>query len=372
VIADAGTLREPPRRRLGWTWLVVTAGLVAVAGALLAGLFTAYGSDDPDKLGFDFRAAYYPAAELVAEGRSPYPVDPHDPQPGEMTLYHYPPQLAVVLAPLTRLPVEAVALGAVLVSFLALMAALALVGVRDVRCYAAVVIWQPSWNALEMANVSALLALGVALVWRFRDRLWPLAGALGVLVALKLFLWPLLAWAVATRRIAAAGLAVPIGLVSVFGSWALIGFAGLGSYPDLLSVISTQSSYSIEDMAQVLSFDAATGRAASLLVGGLLLALCVQLARRGDETRSFFMAIAAALAMSPIVWLHYLVLLAVPIGIARPRFSPIWLLPIVLWVCPRAGNGDGLETFLPAAVTAAVFVLLVLRPRRAPQAAVAT
>ena len=96
------------------------------------------------------------------------------------------------------------------------------------------------------------------------------------------------------------------------------------------------------------------------------------LARRGDEVGSFACAIAAALAFSPVVWLHYLVLLAVPLGIARPRFSALWLLPIVLWVCPRAGNGDGLQPFLPALVAVVLVGALVERSSRAAPEAVAT
>ena len=66
-------------------------------------------------------------------------------------------------------------------------------------------------------------------------------------------------------------------------------------------------------------------------LGGALLVACVVLARRGDDLRSFTCAVAATLALSPIVWLHYLVLLLVPLAIARPRFSVVWLLPILLW-----------------------------------------
>ena len=73
-------------------------------------------------------------------------------------------------------------------------------------------------------------------------------------------------------------------------------------------------------------------------------------------------AIVAALALSPVVWLHYPVLLAVPLGIARPRFAPIWLLPIVLWVCPRAANGDGMQPFIPAIVVAVMLVALLVSP----------
>ncbi len=40
--------------------------------------------------------------------------------------------------------------------------------------------------------------------------------------------------------------------------------------------------------------------------------------------RSFALAIAASLVLSPIVWLDYFALAAVPLAIARPRLSWIW------------------------------------------------
>ena len=43
---------------------------------------------------------------------------------------------------------------------------------------------------------------------------------------------------------------------------------------------------------------------------------------------------AAALALSPIVWLHYFVLLLVPIAVVQPTFAPLWLVPALFWVTP--------------------------------------
>ena len=40
-------------------------------------------------------------------------------------------------------------------------------------------------------------------------------------------------------------------------------------------------------------------------------------------------AIAASLALTPILWIHYLVLLIVPLALARPRFAPLWLVALV-------------------------------------------
>jgi hypothetical protein len=356
------------RRPLGWRNLLVTGVLVAGAGVLVAGLFTAFGSQRPEELGWDFRVAYFPAAESVVAGESPYPSAPDDPRLDEKTVYAYPPQLALALTPLTALRVDAAVVLAVLGSLAALMGALALVGVRDLRCYAVVVIWGPGWNALEMANVSALLALLLALAWRFRTTLWPAAAALGTMISLKLFLWPMLVWAVATQRSRAAGLAIALGSALTVGSWALIGFAGVGEYPDLLSRVATQDSYSIHGITSALGFGSDAAYVVAFAVGGALLAGSLSFGRRGDDERAFIAAIAAALAISPIVWLHYLVLLAVPLGIARPRFSAIWLLPIVLWVSPRSENGELLETMFPGLVVAAFFAILLTRrqPRSVP------
>jgi hypothetical protein len=359
VIEGAGALERGRPRALGQ--LLVTALLVSCAGVLFAALFTAIGSDDPEQLGWDFRVAYYPAAEAVVDGASPYPTDPGAPSLDARRLYVYPPQLAFLVAPLTVLPIGAAAVLAVIASALALVGALAIVGVRDIRCYAALFIWAPAWNALEMANVSTLLALLLALAWRYRGRTSFLAGALGVAVSLKLFLWPTIVWAAATRGVRSAVGALAIGAGVTALAWALIGFEGLGSYRELLERVATQESYSIEDVLAASGFDAGIGRLVALVVGTALVWATVVAARRGDHERSFAIALGAALAFTPILWLHYLVVLAVPLGIRSPRFSWVWLVPVALWVCPRAGNGDGLVTILPLALTALMLGLITSR-----------
>jgi hypothetical protein len=356
----APRLALPPQalRRLD---LALTAILVAAAALLLVGAAIAVFSADSDRLGFDLRAGYVPAAEAVLDGESPY-ADPDDPNLDLRRAYVYPPQVAIGLVPLTWLPTDLAAFLVFLAAVAALLGAVALVGVRDVRCYAAVLLWAPSWNALDTLNVSAALALGVALVWRFRGTLWPLAATLGLMVSVKLFLWPLLAWAGLTRRPLAAILGLALAVAVALGSWAAIGFAGLGEYPDLLSKVGDQENYSIVSVAEEIGLGS-LGPAIALLVGGVLLASSVWWARRRREVRSFTLAVAACLALSPVVWLHYLTLLIAPLGLARPRFSALWLLPIVLWVSPRDENGEGLHPFVPMVVVIALLVLLLARPR---------
>jgi hypothetical protein len=217
------------------------------------------------------------------------------------------------------------------------------------------------------ANVSIPLALALAATWRYRDRVGVPAVALGLAVSAKLLLWPVLVWTLATRRIRTTLLALAVGASVTFLAWAAIGFDGLGGYLDLLrrlSDIQSENSYSIVGMASTLGLSEAVGQGLTLVLGGGLLVACVVLARRGDEPRSFTCAVAATLALSPIVWLHYLVLLLVPLAIARPRFSVIWLLPILLWSSPRPGYAEGVQTFLPALVAIILVAVVLARPAR--------
>ena len=225
----------------------------------------------------------------------------------------------------------------------------------------------PVASGLLLANVSIPLGLALAVVWRYRERVREPALALGLAVSAKLLLWPLLLWTLATGRLRTTVWAVLVGVSVTFAAWAAIGFDGLRGYLDLLqrlSDIQSENSYSIVGMASTLGLDESVGRALTVVVGGGLLFACVVLARRGDEFRSFTCAVAATLALSPIVWLHYLVLLLVPLAIARPRFSIIWLLPILLWTSPKPGYAEGVQTFLPALAAAIILVLLLARPVR--------
>jgi Glycosyltransferase family 87 len=317
-------------------------------------------------LAWDVRFAYLPAAEAVLDGASPYPAL-DDPILEDQKGYVYPPQLALALIPLTPLPLDLMALAVTAAMVAMLWLTLRLLEIRDVRCYAAALLWMPVASGVLLANVSIPLALALAVTWRYREQVrWP-AVALGLAVSAKFLLWPMLVWTVATRRLRTTAVAVAVGVSVTFVAWAAIGFAGLGGYLDLLrrlSEIQSENSYSIVGMASTLGLSAGVGQAATVVVGGSLLVACVVFARRGDEFRSFTSAAAAALALSPIVWLHYLVLLLVPLAIARPRFSIVWLLPILLWTSPRPGYADGFQTFMPALAAVALVTLLLVRPAR--------
>ena len=315
-------------------------------------------------LAWDVRFAYLPAAEAILDGDSPYPAL-DDPILEDQKGYVYPPQLAVVLLPLTKLPIDLVALIVTAGMLAMLWLTLRILGIRDVRCYAAALLWMPVASGLLLANVSIPLALALAVVWRYRDSVREPAAALGLAVSAKFLLWPLLVWTLATRRLRTTVWAVAVGVVVTFVAWAAIGFDGLSGYLDLLrrlSDIQSENSYSIVGMASTLGLSSAVGQSLTVVVGGGLLVACVVLARRGDDPRSFTCAVAATLALSPIVWLHYLVLLLVPLAISRPRFSILWLLPILLWSSPRPGYAEGFQTFLPALAAVILVAVVLARP----------
>lgn len=316
----------------------------------------------------DFRP-YYAAADALLRGETLYPpLD--DTTLGSGRAYVYPPLTAIAAVPLSLLPVS-IAEGIVLMAgALAVIASLFAVGVRDWRCYVVGFCWMPVLSAVQLGNVSVFLGLAAALTWRFRDRDLPAAVSLGVALAAKFLLWPLLVWLVATRRLRAALLACGLGATFFAGSWAIVGFEGMREYPELLQRLQGEveiGSYT----AYVVGLEAGAplwlARGAWLALGIGLLSLFVFVDRRGADRAAFVLAIVAALTLTPIVWLHYFELLLVAVAVARPRLGLVWFVPLAMWFLSTTENGNG-TLFQTSAtlVVAAITVVLALRAALAP------
>jgi alpha-1,2-mannosyltransferase len=367
VAAEA--VREPGRLTPSRARIVYVLGIAPLVALAVVSIVTFVDGLNPGSIGFDFRGAFLPAAEAVLDGESPYP-PVEGPELASQTAYVYPPLLAYLVAPFTLLPETAASIVAVLGVAALLAGTLVVLGVRDVRCYAAMLLWAPTTNALHMASSSAVLAFAAALAWRYRATTWPLAASVGLGVGTKLILWPLLVWTAATRRLRPTVYAVVAGGGVTLVAWAALGFQGFERYPAMLrrlAALEAEESYSLVGAAAALGVGDAAARVAALLIGSALVIGVVVFARRGDDFRSFTLALAAALAFTPIVWLHYLVLLLVPLAIARPRFSAVWLLPLLLWLTPLNGNGESIQPLLPAFVAAIVIVLALVEPERDPE-----
>jgi hypothetical protein len=312
-------------------------GLLAIAPVVLA--VAILGSAIGHRYAFDFHGALWQAARDVLDGRNPYPpATSAGVAPGDR--FVYPPPVAILLIPLGALPFPLAAALITAILIAAVAATLWVLGVRDWRCYGATYLSIAVLHDIRLGALTPLLALGLALAWRWRAQARA-AIPLALIVVAKLFLWPLGVWLLATGRIRVTVQAAALALGASALGWAAIGFAGLGDYPKLLSVLAADEQargYSLVSGALALGLGPAAARAAAMAVGAGLLALCWREGRRGADERSLILALAAALALSPIVWLHYFVLLLVPIALARRSFGALWLVPALFWITPYEEN----------------------------------
>lgn len=289
---------------------------------------------------FDFRTVFLPAARDVVHGMSPYP-SPHGPSVVAGTGFVYPPLAAFAGAPFLVVPPSIAAWLATVAMIACLVASLWLLDVRDWRCYTVLLLWRPVLFAVQSANMSLPLLLAVAIAWRYRDRARVGAVAIAAGIAAKLIVWPLLVWALATRRYRSLRDAIVVAAMLVVVPWASIGFASVTHYRELareMTRIEGPHSYTVDTLAARLGIGGA-GLALTFVLGLAILTACMIVGRRGNDETSFALAVVATLLLSPIVWLHYFVLLAAIVGVSTKRFGLVWIAPILLWLCPTATHG---------------------------------
>jgi hypothetical protein len=198
--------------------------------------------------------------------------------------------------------------------------------------------------------VTLPLVLLVALTWRYRDRTATAGIALGIALALKFFLWPVLLWLAVVRRTTAALVAAALATASLL---LLLPFTSIGDYLALLRNLSDTFdglSYTLYALLVDLGAPSSLARAATLAAGAVVLALAWR-------RRSLGLFVGAALLLSPIVWRHFFALLVVPLALARPRFDWVWLVPLAFWFVPGTYNGAPWQTALGLAVGAATVAL---------------
>jgi len=283
----------------------------------------------------DFRT-FWDSGRALLHGRSPYPSLASLPAHADRSTFApfvYPPLAAVPMLPLSLLPFGVAVILFILVDLAAVVLALRVLEVRDPRCYGAALASAPVFAGAGIGAISPLLLLALACAWRYRDR----ALAAGALVAYaataKVFLWPVWLWLVRTRRFRAAAVAAVAALTGTAAAWAAIGFAGLREYPALLSRLTGlvgPESYSPYALGRALGLGGAGAQAAAYVLAALVAAAALRRVR--DDGRLLTAAIAVALVATPILWPHYLVLLFLPIALARPSFSPLWLAPAAMWI----------------------------------------
>jgi Glycosyltransferase family 87 len=352
------------RERLVWLASVALCGVLPAV--TVAALFVSTIQDDA--VAFDFRP-FYRAAGSILGGTTPYP-GADVPLTAESGAYVYPPLGGLLAIPLHPLPLEVAGLTVMALLVAAAAAVPFVLGVRDWRCYGLLFLWPPVLSAIQTGNVTLWFALAAAVAWRFRDRMFPPSVSLGATLAAKFFLWPLVVWLAATRRVRSAIVTVAIGFSLLLATWATIGFAGLLEYPDLLRRLERtigEDSYTLRIVLLDAGVPATAARAGWLLLGVLLVVGVAVVGRRGDDAGSFILAIAAALALTPIVWLHYFALLLVIVAIAQPSLGILWFVPLGMVVTPGSGHPAPWQTawtLVVAAVTIGWALWLVRRDGR--------
>ena len=220
--------------------------LLFVAPVVFAILVAFVGYRASWPIGFDFRGTLWEPARALLDGNAIYPEPTRDAVlVGNPTVY--PPLFILIATPFALLPVGlASSLWFVLLG-VAAYASMRVVGVRDWRCLVLAVATPVVVHGLYYGNLTVLLLVPLALAWRYRERAAVAGIAVGIAIAAKLFVWPLVVWLLLTRRFRAAAWAVGTSVVLVLGAWALIGFEGLRDYPSLLRAV--QEVYAVRSIS---------------------------------------------------------------------------------------------------------------------------
>jgi hypothetical protein len=339
--SDAGSLGLRGLLSAGWR-VALTTALLGLTAYLAVGLSL------KSWFLFDFRGDLFNAATAILHGHNPYRVDyiAHLADVVRRTggvnptfaVPVYPAPVLLAAVPFGLMPMW---LGGVLfigASIAGMAWGLRLLGVRDWRCIALAIISWPALFGLWFGTLSPLLVLGAGIAWRARERTWQCAASIASLVLTKVFPWPMMAWPLIQKRWRTFGLMVLLAGGGALAAWSLIGFHSLLTYPKMLSDLSyVESRAGVSVYAAFLSFG--IGRNAALILAlasaGGLTAMAWRMARRpGGRANAFGLVVLAALTASPLVWVHYEVLLFVPIALLSPSLSSMWFLPVVSGLVP--------------------------------------
>ena len=241
------------------------------------------------------------------------------------------------MAPLTLLPAGGGRHHGGVLSLIAFVAALWIVGVRDWRVYGASFLWPPVIGEMRTAHLTLVLCLLLAVAWRDRDR-FPIAGPHARRRARPQVL-PLAARALARGAAEVARRRDRRGASPSPRSCSLLPFISLPEYARLLRRLGATFD---QDSFTPFGLLVQAGRVRSRRARSSASRSASPSSRSPGGAQSFVLFVAAALLLSPIVWLDYF---------AAPRRSrsrscsracrSSWLLPILTWGITSAGAGVG-------------------------------
>jgi hypothetical protein len=302
----------------------------------------------------DFHKEFWPAGLRVLHGQTPYVLSRA--QIANGVAFPYPALTALVFAPFALLAKGPSEVVFTLVCFAALFTTLKVLDVRDWRLYGLVLMWGPVVNAWQSANLTLVLALGLAVVWRYRDTPVVAGIAAAVAVSLKPFVWPVFIWLLATRRFRAAAYGALAGVAVNGAAFAVLGLGQIHRYlldASKVSGVFFRHAYTPVALVLHLGFSTTAADAVGVVCAATAGIACVVVGRRRDDLGALVLAVALTLLATPVLWMHYFSLILVPLAIARPRLHWTWGLPIVLLACSSRST-SAWQIVLTLGVVAAV------------------
>ena len=341
--------RHVPLRR--WLNLLgVTAWALVVSMELVSALALS-----ARHLGTDFETAYWAAASNVAAGRSPYEWLAAN-RPQDATEYVYPPLLALLLAPLTRLLDYPTALAAWLVfSTLCLVLGIILVwqisGLRPDRPSALPLLLflplaPPIAGGIGWGRVSTQLLLIIAAAFAALSAGQSVRA--GTLLAgsayLKSFPALLGGYLLLRRRWFAALVAVVAGLALLLLTALVLGWEVLWTYltgvlPAQRHLFGIPANVSITGFftrllvpnpftTPVVAADVPAQAAIAVSMAAILVATGYAVWRaspdRGAETTAYGLGVTASMLLAPINSIDHLTIAALPVAILGARVQAVW------------------------------------------------
>jgi hypothetical protein len=305
-------------------------------------------------------ADFVRAGHAVLHGGAVYPA-PASAAAYSGSAFVYPYLIAWPFVPLALVSRD-VGVAAFFAASFGALAAVCLAQSRDGIRTALVLACSFAVTGLQLGALSPLLAAGALGLWRLRERPRALALLAAPVLAAKLFLLPLLSWLLLARRFKAlAGACVATGLL--LGAGFVLGPLGPGGYLRLLAALGDHESRAGFGLVGTLvrsGLPASVADATAALCAALLMLSAQRHHRRhGDERVLYCAALLACLALSPVVWSHYLLLLAVVLLVMDlPRAWLVAALGLSWLTAPAHGIRIGDDTL--AASRPALWMLIAL------------
>jgi hypothetical protein len=219
-------------------------------------------------------------------------------------------------------------------------------------------------TGLQLGALSPLLFVGALLLWRLRER--PRAFVLaGPIIAAKLFLAPLLLWLLLARRYRALRWACA-GLLASLGLGFLLGPISPGTYAHMLSQLSAHEARLGMGLVGALMNRGLSLVAGQVLAGAAALTFLVWVQRRyrktGDERLLFCAGVLISLVLTPVLWSHYLVLVAACLLVFDARLRWLFALVLASWALSPPHNIPHPHQIELGALSGLLLLLVVLSP----------